>query len=147
MIGQAAEHIVCADLLLNGIVAHLSFQGCRWDVVAESAGTLYRVQVKSTRGRTLRDRRPSCRYLFELSSSKSKMSCGDQEIVALVALDSRRVAYMSSFELEGDTPGIIRGSVFFRSDMDRGPGFSNSGNRPVDATRFFEDFTDPKRVF
>ena len=47
--GTAAEHLVCADLLLQGYVAYLTDQNAAYDIVADKDGHLIRVQVKATR--------------------------------------------------------------------------------------------------
>ena len=46
--GKAAEHLVCADLLMKGYNAFLSDQGLPFDVVIDLGRRLFRVQVKGT---------------------------------------------------------------------------------------------------
>jgi hypothetical protein len=46
--GKAAEHLVCADLLMKGYNAFLSDQGLPYDVVIDLGRRLVRVQVKGT---------------------------------------------------------------------------------------------------
>jgi hypothetical protein len=49
-LGKAAEHLVCADLILRGYRAFLSDQGLPYDVLVEAGQRLVRIQVKATRG-------------------------------------------------------------------------------------------------
>ena len=104
-IGKAAEHLVCADLLMQGVPAFLSDQGMPFDVIAPVGDRLIRIQVKATLqpksivpkngGKTHR----SHGYQFHVrrrgrdgkGSRLSDMHC---DIVALVALDVRAVAYL-----------------------------------------------------
>lgn len=46
--GNAAEHLVCADLLLNGWVAYLAGAGVPYNVLVDTGEVRLRVQVKST---------------------------------------------------------------------------------------------------
>jgi hypothetical protein len=46
-IGQAAEHLVVADLILSGYRASMVEAGLPYDVLLEEAARLYRVQVKT----------------------------------------------------------------------------------------------------
>ena len=48
--GTAAEHLVCADLLLCGYRAFLADQNCAYDIAVDVAGRLIRIQVKAQRG-------------------------------------------------------------------------------------------------
>ena len=48
-VGKAAEHLVCADLIMSGYRAFLSDQGLPYDILVDVDGALLRVQVKSTR--------------------------------------------------------------------------------------------------
>src|SRR6266702_6570773 len=47
-IGKAAEHLVCADLILQGYSAFLADQGLPYDVVVDTPQGLKRVQVRAT---------------------------------------------------------------------------------------------------
>lgn len=104
-IGKAAEHLVCADLLLAGYNAFLSDQGLPYDIVIDHGGRLIRVQVKSTGGKreTLSKARTAISgsrlgYVFQVSrrgrGGRSRLTESHCEIIALVALDLRMVAYL-----------------------------------------------------
>lgn len=100
-LGKAAEHIVCADLILQGRRAYLSDQGLPYDVVLDVDGRLLRIQVKSTcfardvnsKGRSIRNA-----YSFSVrrngKDGRKRLSDQFVDLVALVALDIRIVAYM-----------------------------------------------------
>ena len=100
-IGKAAEHLVCADLLLKGYSTFLSDQGLPYDVVVDFKTQLLRVQVKGTLGvRNLvsAKRTASKWYCFNLRRKSlrgvSPLTVKDCDIVALVALDIRHIAYV-----------------------------------------------------
>lgn len=101
-IGKAAEHLVCADLMLAGYRCYLSDQGLSYDIVVDVRGRLVRVQVKATcfpsnmnaRGRTER-----MGYTFHVRKRGKKargarLSAEHCDVVALVALDIQAIAYL-----------------------------------------------------
>ena len=116
--GKAGEYLVCADLIMKGHVAFPSEQGLPYDVVADISGKLYRVQVKSTRmPRPVPQRKEHITgYLFHVGK------CGkggfrtygthDADIFALVALDTRLIAYIPRTG--------IRRTMVFRAPQNRG---------------------------
>ena len=99
-IGKAAEHIVCADLILSGYRAFLTDQGLPYDVVVDINGKLIRVQVKSTTAPRSVPNRPGSApsYMFHCRRAGKgglrKIGNNEFEILALVALDLRHVAYI-----------------------------------------------------
>ena len=101
-LGKAAEHIVCADLMLAGYRAFLSDQGLPYDVVIDHGGRLVRVQVKSTmrpKNANAAGRSPNWVYQFH-ARRRGKESRGERlsekhcDLIAFVALDIRIVAYL-----------------------------------------------------
>jgi hypothetical protein len=98
--GTAAEHLVCADLLLAGYRAFLADQNCPYDVAVELAGRLIRVQVKATRQPRKIPQRVEHRsaYLFHTRRSgkrgQRRYAADAFDVLALVALDVRRIAYV-----------------------------------------------------
>jgi len=101
-IGKAGEHLVCADLLLQGYNAFLSDQGLSYDVIVDCNNKLYKIQVKSTK--TIIDYKKSRKvYRFGLKRGcgvKKKCSIKDGiDIVAFVILDTKSIAYLSTKEL------------------------------------------------
>lgn len=98
--GTAAEHIVCADLLLGGWRAFMADQLCPYDIAVEIDGRLIRVQVKATRApRAIPQRRehiPAYMWHVRRAGKGGARVYGADEfdLLALVALDIRRIAYL-----------------------------------------------------
>lgn len=113
-LGKAGEHLVVADLILQGYSAFLSDQGLNYDVIADCSGELIRVQVKTTlcpkdylhrtkttRGKGLYEFNRSV-YRFGLRRAKGgsrAMEIGLVDVFAFVALDTREIAYIKSSDL------------------------------------------------
>jgi hypothetical protein len=127
-IGTAAEHIVCADLILHGYRAFMTAQGLPYDVICDINGVLIRIAVKSTQKPKPRPAREGSRVCYQFAVTRSKRlstgkthcrpySTSDVDVVALVALDIRRVCYvpMASCRtsMHIDAPGHIRGQNKF----------------------------------
>lgn len=98
-VGKAAEHLVCADLILQGYHAFLSDQGLPYDVIADDGKRLIKIQVKSTfRPKHLAEIKYTKKYLWHVrraGKGSKRMIAGDEfHILALVALDIRQIAYM-----------------------------------------------------
>ena len=99
-LGKAAEHLVCADLILSGHRAFLTDQGLPYDVVFDHGGRLLRVQVKSTgKPRPVPHRpgsAPAYQFYIRRAGKGGKRIIGNDEfdLLALVALDIRVVAYL-----------------------------------------------------
>lgn len=99
-LGKAAEHLVVADLILQGYRAYLSDQGLPYDVVVDLHGTLLRIQVKATREQRPVPQRAAFTpgYLFHVRRAGKgglrRYSQGEFDILAFVALDIRKIAYM-----------------------------------------------------
>jgi hypothetical protein len=105
-IGQAAEHLVCADLLLTGWTAYLAGPGVPYDIMVDTGRARLRVQVKSTlvAKTPAVQRRVTPAYFFHSAGStrkRGKRIYGKDEIdvFALVALDRRLIAYFAACEL------------------------------------------------
>lgn len=112
-IGKAAEHLVCADLILSGHRAFLTEQGLPYDAVFDHHGNLFRVQVKSTARPKPVSNRPASgdTYMFNVKRAgkggKRRISGDEFDLLALVALDIRIVAYIP-------IKGIVRQLVHLR---------------------------------
>lgn len=116
--GTAAEHLVCADLLLQGYRAFLSDQTCPFDVAVD-VGRLVKIQVKSLRAPRLARRATEFVYKFSMTRSSNRRAYDEDsfELIALVALDIRRIAYlpfafMCSSTISIRQPGLHRGKQF-----------------------------------
>ncbi|RVO41345.1 hypothetical protein CN093_08765 [Sinorhizobium meliloti] len=106
-IGKAGEHLVCADLILQGYRAFLSDQGLPYDVLIDHDGRLYRVQVKSSlkpKNANARGRSPNLVYVF-YARRRGRDGFGERltaehcDIIACVGLDTRVVAYFPQNEV------------------------------------------------
>lgn len=98
--GTAAEHLVCADLLLAGHRAFLADQNCPYDVAVDGGSRLVRIQVKSTRRQRAIPQRaehiPAYMWNVRRAGKGGARVYGVDEfdLLALVALDIRRIAYL-----------------------------------------------------
>lgn len=115
-VGTAAEHLVCAELLLSGHRAFLADQNCPYDVAVDASGRLVRLQVKATRGpRSLPGRQGA--YMWNVrragKGGARVYRVGEFDILALVALDSRRIAYLA--------PSQHKQTVHIRAHDNPGP--------------------------
>lgn len=127
--GHAAEHLVCADLLLQGFTAFLTDQVCAYDIAADVAGRLIRIQVKSTRTPRAIPQRvghyPAYMWHVRRAGKGGARIYGDSDfdILALVALDTRQIAYMPPSRLrqtvhirpDDGRPETIRGGKYFHN--------------------------------
>lgn len=99
-LGKAAEHLVVADLILQGYRAYLTDQGLPYDVVVDIDGRLLRVQVKATREQRPVPQRVAFTpgYLFHVrragKGGKRSYAGTEFDLLAFVALDIRTIAYM-----------------------------------------------------
>lgn len=99
-VGKAAEHLVVADLILQGHRAYLTDQGLPYDVVVDVDGRLLRIQVKSTRyQRPVAQRKTfTPGYIFHTRKAgkqgRRQYAATEFDLIAFVALDVRVIAYM-----------------------------------------------------
>lgn len=98
--GKAGEHLVCADLLMNGYEAYLSDQGLAYDVVLDHANRLYRIQVKSCiKPRNANSQGRNDRFVYSYCARRrgkegnKRLNDNECDFVAFVGLDIRKVAY------------------------------------------------------
>ena len=118
-VGTAAEHLVCADLLLGGHKAFLASQVCPYDVAVDAGSRLIRIQVKATRGpRILPQRRGKFpAYMWSVrragKGGKRVYAAGEFDMLALVALDTKRIAYLP--------PSEHRQTIHIRTHDNSGP--------------------------
>lgn len=101
-IGRAAEHLVVADLILSGYRAFMTEQGMPYDVVIDLDGRLIRVQVKASMSPTnvnANGRIERIAYTWAVRSRGKgrkgvRLDATHCDVVAVVALDIRTVAYL-----------------------------------------------------
>jgi hypothetical protein len=98
--GVAGEHLVCADLILQGYRAFLTDQNCPYDVAVDVGGRLIRIQVKATRAPKAIPQRKGHfpAYLWHVrragKGGQRVYQPHDFDALACVALDCRRIAYL-----------------------------------------------------
>lgn len=111
-VGIAAEHLVVADLLLSGYRAFRTDQHTPYDVAVEVNNRLYRVSVRSTRGMKPTPQRKTeiPAYMFQIrrggKGGARLYGTDEYDLVALVALDSRLIAYVP--------PSVQKQALYFR---------------------------------
>ena len=104
--GIAGEHLVCADLLISGYRAFMTDQNCPYDIAVELNGQLIKVQVKTTRKpRAIPQRKnhyPAYMWHVKRAGKNGSRIYGKNEfdILALVALDVKKIAYMQMSDLK-----------------------------------------------
>ena len=124
-IGKAGEYLVCADLIMKGLVAFPSEQGLPYDVLVDTGKRLLRVQVKSTTApRVIPQRaKDSYAYIFNVKrcgkNNTQRYDDSEIDIFALVCLDTRQVGYL----LNGDMPETLN----LRVDSLRGTYYDEKG--------------------
>lgn len=100
--GSAAEHLVCADLLLRGYSASIAAHGMPYDVLVEVDGLVLRVEVKSSQFvKTVTRKHRSDVRVYEFSFGKSanergyrRHAPGQFDLAAIVATDLRVIGYL-----------------------------------------------------
>lgn len=147
-IGKAAEHIACADLILQGYNAFLADAGLPYDLVADRGdGRFWRVQVKSTCGIMRKRPKPGGRfyhevYRFALRHGRvgdRRVSLAGCDVVACVAVDTRQVAYLSVGSIV-QAGGFAPTAVEFKTRRIE-YAVPVSGKNPNVYGRFLEDFS------
>lgn len=96
-VGAAGEHLVCADLFMNGFWASLTASGLPYDVVSDIRGRLIRIQVKATQKPKPPSGRPHKRLCYNFNIKKLAREPGVYlkcDLVALVAIDIKQIAYI-----------------------------------------------------
>lgn len=113
-LGVAGEHLVCFDLIMKGYVAFPAAQGLPYDVLVHTKTGVKRIQVKSTtKKRTLKKSRDIYRFLIRRGRNLEGASPNAFDYLAFVALDARKIAYMTSTEATGKD-GLIKRTLEFR---------------------------------
>jgi hypothetical protein len=104
-LGRAAEHLVCADLLLSGWSSYPTAQGLPYDLAVDVGDRIVRVQVKSSF--FAKNPQPTSRanpaYFYQIRRAgrggARVYGGGEFDVYALVALDRRLIAYFAAAEL------------------------------------------------
>lgn len=152
-IAKAAEHLACAELILQGWNAFLADAGLPYDLLADRGdGRFFRIQVKATCGMmperqfardgVVRTIQPVYRFALRRSrTGQRRITLDACDFLALVAIDIRAVAWLpvSSLTRSG---GFVPGAVEFKSRRIQYRR-TGSGLGGLDARRhgrFIEDF-------
>ena len=117
-IGKAGEHLVCCDLIVQGISAFLADQGLPYDVVIDDGvAGLKRVNVKTCTKRGSYGKAKDV-YRFSLRSAKGAnraIRADSTDYVAFVFLDKRSVEYLPVSELTSPD-GFLKQCIDFKAD-------------------------------
>lgn len=111
-VGRAGEYLVMADLLLDGWVAYPTSQGVPYDIAVDIGDRVIRVQVKSTKmPKTPASlNRGTPLYVFHTrragKGGRRRYSADDFDVLALVALDRRLIAYYALADTHNDCIAI-----------------------------------------
>ncbi|OYQ50514.1 group I intron-associated PD-(D/E)XK endonuclease [Flavobacterium aurantiibacter] len=123
--GKAGEYLVCADLILKGLIAFPSEQGLPYDVLVDTGKKLLKVQVKTTEGvRTVQQRAKETKcYIFNIKrhgkQNTKRYGMTEIDVFALVCLDTRKIGYLMNEE----TPDTIN----IRADHLKGTYYDEKG--------------------
>lgn len=111
-VGRAGEYLVMADLLLNGWVAYPTSQGVPYAIAVDIGDRGIRVQVKATKmPKTPASlNRGSPLYVFHTrragKGGRRRYNADDFDVLALVALDRRLIAYYALVDTRNDCIAI-----------------------------------------
>lgn len=117
-IGMIGEHLVCADLLSQGYKAFLTEQNCPYDIIVDHEGKLFRIQVKTTAYQRRTPQRkgyyPSYMWHVRRTGKRGKRVYGHGEFdaLALVALDTQKIAYLK--------PEHVKQTISIKSPTSKG---------------------------
>lgn len=104
---KAAEYFTAAFLSQQGYVVHFSSSGAPHDLLAEASdGTLIKVQVKGTM-KAASGRRRTNQYGWLVQSRRAgKYTSSQVDVVALVALDRYKIAFLPLSEIKSSTVSL-----------------------------------------
>ncbi len=142
-IGKAAEHLVCADLILNGHRAFLSDQGLPYDIVVDIPDVgLKRIQVKSTTKLRGFNKTPNVpappvyRFSLKYGKGSKRKTISECDYFAFVALDAKKIAYVNIDDLRNKNGMIIQIIEFRTKTID----YTTKTSKKGLGQRFIEDF-------
>jgi len=120
-LGKAAEHLVCADLIMQGYRAFLSDQGLPYDILVDVDGSFVRIQVKATRKpkNPSPSHRLSLGYFFHLrragKGGRRRYPQDAFDLYALVAMDRQAIAYLAPEDCRYQSIALrVPGQKYFR---------------------------------
>lgn len=104
-IGKAGEYLVCADLILKGLIAYPSEQGLPYDICIDNGKKIIRCQVKTTEGlRNISQRKKETKcYIFNIKrhgkNNNQRYGLNEIDIFALVCLDTKKIGYIKNQDM------------------------------------------------
>lgn len=147
LIGKAAEHLVCCELILCGLNAFMVDAGQPYDVLVDSGGGRFlRVSVKTT---TRMYERAGCYPVYRFSLRKTargyqperRSSVSEVDVFAFVALDRRLVAFLPVDDVKHVAGGAKLMIEFKTRAITYTRQRGRSGLDPAKAGRWMEDCT------
>jgi len=113
-IGKAAEHLVCADLILKGYRSFLADQGSPYDVIVDMPSGLKRIQVKSSckmcriprKGKLASS--PVYRYSLRWGKGSKRKAIEECDYFAFVAMDTKNIAYAHIDDIRNKNGKVIQ---------------------------------------
>lgn len=135
-VGIAAEHLVCANLLMMGYRAFRTDQNCPYDVAVElGCQRMVRIQVKGTRTVRKVPQRVGhmTAYMWHVRRSgkgRSRVYAdGEFDLLALVAIDIGQIAYLP--------PSKLKNTIHIRSTaVAQSPSHGGKAGRTFEAMTF-----------
>lgn len=124
-IGKAGEYLVCADIIIKGLIAFPSEQGLPYDVIIDNGKKLLKCQVKTTSKPRKVPQRVKERnaYIFNIKrhgkNNKNLYHENEVDIFALCCLDSKKIVYLKNEEMPK--------TLIFRDDNMKGKHHDEKG--------------------
>jgi len=150
-IGKAGEHLVCADLILQGYNAFLADQGLPYDVLIDIRGKIKRIAVKSTQkiksfGINDPKRKGKAVNIYRFGTRRGKLGKvrareKDVDYFAFVALDIKKIAYVPIKNMIVRT-GKIKQTMDFKTKNIKYQGriYSTGKVRSPEWGKYLEDY-------
>lgn len=116
-IGKAGEHLVCCDLILQGVSAFLADAGLPYDVLIDKGEGIKRVQVKTSTHKSDFGKSKNV-YRFSLRSAKGanrSIKASKVDYMAFVFLDKRIVQYLPVGLITADN-GDLKQCIDFKEE-------------------------------
>ncbi len=142
-IGKAAEHIVAADLILQGYSAWLTDAGLPYDVVVDINGVIKRIQVKATTKLIeVNSQGPIYRFGTRKAGGSRLATIDTFDFYAFVALDIKTIAYFDR-NLMLSRSGQVKQTVDLKSKFVdyKGRVYPNGTIRTPEWGRYIQDYT------
>lgn len=99
-IGLGAEYLVAADLCLAGYRCSFAAAGLSYDLIADVAGRLLKIQVKATSKQKMVNTgsrsKKRLAYEFQAHRQNGERYTGAADVFAFVALDIRSILYVGT---------------------------------------------------